>query len=217
MQPEVLIDFGRMTAERLTEIYGEVFSKLVRDSIGDFISRKVGMQAPKLETLAEAADYVRANIGTYPMGHCAFWYGIGKAESRLQGSAGPATRLYLREIVQRMTQIDGIGEMVGKIDSTTTALDEFKKVATTMELLDESSYQCRGNAISAELKVTNCPNGDGCKQLLAEGIMRIGTRKPLCTISLGSAVTAELATSIPHDYEIIEFKPPNCLSRIFRI
>jgi hypothetical protein len=206
-----------MTAERLSEIYGEVFSKLVRQSVGDFISRKVGVQAPRLETLAEAADYVRVNIEKYPMGHCAFWYGIGKAESLLQGSAGPATRLYLRDIVQRMTQLDGVGEIIGKMNNTTTALGEFKKVATTMEMLDEDSYQCKGNEDSAELRITNCPNGDGCKQMLAEGIMSTGTRKPLCTISLGSTVTAELVTNFPHDYEILKLEPPNCVSRIFKI
>jgi hypothetical protein len=206
-----------MTAERLSEIYGGVFSKLICEYVSDFIGRKVGEQGPKLETLSEAADYVRANIEKYPMGHCAFWYGIGKAESRLQGSAGPATRLYLREILQRMTQLDGIGEIIGKIQDTTTALDQFKKVAITMEMLDENSYQCKGDENSAELRITNCPNGDGCKQMLAEGIMSSGTRKPLCTISLGSTVTAELVTNSPHDYEILKLDPPNCLSKVFKI
>jgi hypothetical protein len=206
-----------MTAERLSEIYGEVFSKLVCDSVGDFISQKAGGRAPRLETLQEAADYVRVNIGKYPMGHCAFWYGIGKAESHLQGSAGAATRLYLRDIVQRMTQLDGISEIVGKINNTTTALDEFKKVAVMMELLDESSFQCHGDENSAEVRVVNCPNSDGCKQMLTEGIMRSGSRKPLCTISMGSAVTAELVTNASHDYEIVELTPPNCVSRIFKI
>jgi hypothetical protein len=151
------------------------------------------------------------------MGHCAFWYGIGKAESQLQGSAGPATRLYLRDIVQRMTQLDGINEIVGTIDSTTTALEQFKKVAVTMELLDESSFQCSGDGNSAELKIMNCPNGDGCKQMMAEGIIQTGSHKSLCTISLGSTVTAEIVTKVSHEYEMLELKPPNCVARVFKI
>jgi hypothetical protein len=217
MEPDVLINFGLMTAERLSEIYGEVFSKLVRESVADFITKKAGGQVPRLETLEEAASYVRSKIEKYPMGHCAFWYGIGKAESQLQGSAGPATRLYLRDIVQRMTQLDGINEMVGKIDSTTTALEQFKKVAVTMELLDENSFQCNGDDNSAELRIMNCPNGDGCKQMMAEGVIQTGSLKPICTISLGSTVTAEIVTKTPHDHKMLELNPPNCVGRVFRI
>jgi hypothetical protein len=217
MQPEVLITFGVMTAEHLSEIYGEVFSKLVRDAVADFVSEEVGEEAPKIENLQEAADYVRSKLEQYPSGHCAFWYGIGKAESVLQGAAGPASRIYLRDIVKRMAELDGVGILVGNSDDTTGALEAFKKVATSMELLDENSYECTGDSNSSELRIRNCPNGDGCKRMISEGIMKAGGRKPLCTISLGSAVTAELVTNLAHEYEITELKPPNCVAKIYKL
>lgn len=217
MQPEVLITFGQMTAEHLSEVYGEVFSKLVRDAVADFISEEVGEEAPKIENLQEAADYVRSKLERYPSGHCAFWYGIGKAESVLQGAAGPASRIYLRDIVKRMTELDDVGMLVGNSDDTTGALEAFKKVATSMELLDENSFECNGDANSSELRIRNCPNGDGCKKMISEGIIRAGSRKPLCTISLGSAVTAEVVTNLAHEYEITEFNPPNCVAKIYKL
>ncbi|WXG46616.1 MAG: hypothetical protein WED05_08175 [Candidatus Atabeyarchaeum deiterrae] len=217
MDSEVLINFGLMSVEKLTELYGEVFSKLVRQAVADFISKKVGEQAPRLETMEDTAGYVRNNLQKYPMGHCAFWYGIGKAETQIQGSAGPAIRVMLGTILRRMTELDGLSEIIGKTDKTINALSDFKKVAVSMEMLDENSYQCTGDADASEARIVNCPNGDGCRSMLEEGVMRIGTRKPLCTISLGSAVTAELVTKVPHDYEITELKPPNCVARIFKL
>ncbi|WXG44033.1 MAG: hypothetical protein WED04_08380 [Promethearchaeati archaeon SRVP18_Atabeyarchaeia-1] len=216
MQPEILITFGVMTAEKLSEVYGGVFSNLVRDAVVSFVSDEVGEDPPRVKDLQEAADYVRSRLDKYPLGHCAFWYGIGKAESVLQGAAGPASRLYLRDVVKRLTELDGVGGLVGKGDNTTAALEAFKKVATSIELLDENSYNCRGDESSSELQIRDCPNGDGCRKLISEGIMRVGSKKPLCTISLGSAVTAEVVTNIAHDYEIIELKPPNCVAKIFR-
>ena len=139
MEPEVLITFGVMTAEHLSGIYGEIFSKLVRDAVVDFIGKEIGEKPPRVESLQEAADFIRNNLDKYPSGHSAFWYGIGKAESVLQGAAGPASRIYLRDIVKRMTELDGVGVLVGNSDDTTGALAAFKKVATSMELLDENS------------------------------------------------------------------------------
>jgi hypothetical protein len=217
LQAEVLITFGLTTAEHLSEVYGEIFPRLVRDAVIDFISNEVGETPPKVENLQEAADYVRSKLDKYPSGHCAFWYGIGKAESVLQGAAGPATRLYLRDIVKRMTELDGVGILVGKSDDTTGALEAFKRVATSMELLDADSYECKGDANSSELRIRKCPNGDGCKKMISEGIIKASGCKPLCTISLGSAVTAEIVTKVAHDYEIIELKPPNCVARVFKL
>ena len=217
MEPEVLITFGVMTAEHLSKIYGEIFSKLVRDAVADFVSEKIGEKPPKIESLQEAADFIRNNLDKYPSGHSAFWYGIGKAESVLQGAAGPASRIYLRDIVKRLTELDGVGIIVGNSDDTTGALQAFKKVATSMQLLDENSYECTGDANSSELRIRNCPNGDGCKKMISEGIIRAGSRKPLCTISLGSAVTAELVTNLTHEYEITELKPPNCVAKIYKL
>lgn len=212
-----MLNFGTMTAEHLAGIYGEVFSKLVREAVVDFVSRKIGEEAPKVSTLEDATNYARSKLDKYPFGYCAFWYGIGKAESQLQGSAGAATRLYLRNIVKRMTELDGLSELVGKTDDTTSALLEFKKAAVSMQLLDEESFECATNSGYTELRIKNCPNGDGCKQMMAEGIIRSGSGKPLCTISLGSAVTAELVTKASHDYEIVGLKPPNCVAKIFRL
>jgi hypothetical protein len=217
MEPEVLITFGAMTAEHLSEIYGDVFSKLVRDAVADFVSQKIGEEAPRIDSLEQAADFIRSNLGKYPSGHCAFWYGIGKAESVLQGAAGPASRIYLRDIVKRMAQLDGVGGLVGNSDDTTGALEAFKKVATSMELLDEESYLCSGNANQSELRIRNCPNGDGCRKMISEGIIRLGSGKPICTISLGSAVTAEVVTKVAHEYEITELNPPNCVARIYKL
>jgi hypothetical protein len=217
LEPEVLINFGVMTAEHLSEIYGEIFSKLVRDAVAHFISAEIGVKPPKIESLQEAADFVRSNLDRYPSGHCAFWYGIGKAESILQGAAGPASRIYLRDIVKRMTELDGVGPLVGNSSNTTGALEAFKKVAVSMELLDENSYQCFGDANSSELRIKNCPNGDGCRKMISEGIIRLGKGKPLCTISLGSAVTAEVVTKVAHEYDITELNPPNCVARIYKL
>jgi hypothetical protein len=211
------LNFGTMTAEHLAGIYGEVFSKLVREAVVRFVSEKVGEAIPKVDTIEEAANYVRSRTEKYPFGHCSFWYGIGKAESQLQGSAGAATRLYLRDIVKRMTELDGPNELVGKINDTTRALLEFRKIAVSMELLDEESFECTGNSSASEVRIRNCPNGDGCKQMMVEGIIRSGSNKPLCTISLGSAVTAEVVTKVPHDYDIVELNPPNCVVRISRL
>lgn len=113
--------------------------------------------------------------------------------------------------------MDGAGALVGNSDDTTGALQAFKKVATSMELLDENSYQCTGDANSSELRIRNCPNGDGCRKMISDGIIRLGNQKPLCTISLGSAVTAEVVTKVSHDYEITELNPPNCVARIYKL
>jgi hypothetical protein len=48
-----------------------------------------------------------------------------------------------------------------------------------------------------------------------EGIHR-STGGVECTTARSHEAIAEFATKIPHDYEVINYKPPNCTFRVFK-
>ena len=218
MNVEVLADFGMNTVERLSKIYGEVFPRLVSKAAVSFVSKKLGETAPNIESLEEAGSYVKSKLEKYPMGHCAFWYGIAKAETQFQGSAGPAFRLMLRNVVKEICDQTGVAEMIGPTDSTADAMLNMSKVFIDVGMLDEGVLSFRnGSKHSYELITTNCVNGDGCKAMIADGIIQSGTKKPICASALGSSVAAELVTKVPHEYEIITLSPPNCVAKVMRL
>jgi hypothetical protein len=92
------------------------------------------------------------------------------------------------------------------------------KVFIDVGMLDEGVLSFRnGTRDSYELITTNCVNGDGCRAMIADGIIQTGTKSPICASALGSSVAAELVTKVPHNYEIINLSPPNCVAKVLRL
>lgn len=118
----------------------------------------------------------------------------------------------------RAEQLAGVAEMIGPPDSTADAMLSMSKVFIDVGMLDEGVLSFRnGSKYSYELITTNCVNGDGCKAMIADGIIQSGTKKPICASALGSSVAAELVTKVPHEYEIITLSPPNCVAKVMRL
>lgn len=218
LKPDLKILMPAMldSVKHLEKIYGPVFSKIVAKSAAEFAAKRIGDQTPPLiETLRDCVNYIMKNIDRYPNGFSAIVYGSCKAENTLQGGIGSGGRTSTKEGMKEINVKTGAASTYSKTANTTevckTQLDLAKKMGI---MVGETEVGGDGN--SATVTYQGCRFSDACQAISQEGIHRLGGGLE-CTNARAGSSSIELATGCAHDFEIISFKPPKCVFRIYKI
>jgi hypothetical protein len=73
-----------------------------------------------------------------------------------------------------------------------------------------------GDENTALAKIDGCHLGDGCKAVAQENIRKLGGAAE-CAFAVADSAILEIITGSTHDYELVEFQPPNCTFKIIKI
>jgi hypothetical protein len=204
------------SVRHLEKIYGPVFSKMAAKYSTEFVARKIGEQAPpKIEDLQNCVKYITESTAKYPNGFCAIVYGSCKAENVLQGGIGSGGRTSTKQGMKEINVQTGAATAYSKTVNTTevcrTQLDLAKKMGIMV-----GETEVSGDENAATVKYTGCRFADACTAISQEGIRKVDGGLE-CTNARAGSSSIELATGCSHDFEVIEFKPPTCVFRVFKV
>ena len=217
-KPDLKILFPAMldSVRHLEKVYGPVFSKMVAIYATEFAAKKIGDQnPPKIEDLQNCTRYIMENIAKYEQGYCAIVYGSYKAENLLQGGIGSGGRTSTAQGMKEINIKTGAASAYNKSVNTTEVCKMQLDLAKKMGIM-VGETQVSGDADSANVTYQDCRFSDACEAIFQEGIRRLGGGLD-CTNARAGTSSIELATKCAHDFEVVEFKPPKCTFRIYKV
>ena len=213
---KILIPAMLDSVRHLERIYGSVFSKMVARYATEFMSKKIGDQTPpKIEDLQNCVKYITGNMAKYADGFCAIVYGSCKAENILQGGIGSGGRTSTKQGMKEINVQTGAAAAYNKTVNTTEVCGSQLELAKKMGIM-VGETQVSGDENSATVTYQGCRFADACTAISQEGIRRVGGGLE-CTNARAGMSSIELATAYAHDFEVIEFNPPTCTFRIFKV
>jgi hypothetical protein len=208
---ETLMSFMTDMVKKEAETYGPVYLRLVAKNTCEFLAKKINDQSPpKPNTIEEANDYIMKNLNKYPDGLGAIIYGTTLAQNTLEGSIGAVSKPTYEETSKRLTASRNSGKSVNTAEAYRNQIEMLKG----MHMLG-SDQTVTGDGNSAIVKSEGCMFGDACKDIMKLGIRsRSGAFQ--CPLGRSAAISTEMATQTPHDYSIVDLKPPDCTFKIFK-
>ena len=213
---KILIPAMLDSVKHLETIYGTVFSKMVAKFATQFEAKKLNDPSPPaVENLRDCTDYIMGNLERYSDGFCAIVYGSCKAEKTLQGGIGSGGRTSTRQGMSEINLKTGAASAYNKSTDTTQVCKAQLDLASKMHIM-VGETQVTGDENSATVTYQNCRFTDACNAIHEEGILRVGGGLE-CTNARAGMSSIELATKSMHDFEVIEFKPPKCTFRIYKV
>ncbi|WXG42051.1 MAG: hypothetical protein WED07_15030 [Candidatus Freyarchaeum deiterrae] len=212
------------------KIYGPIYTRMVSEHALEFESRMLKEEPPEnVRGLEEVTNYIVANLNRYPRGHCSLVYGIGKAESKLQGYAGSSgSRRAAYGGIRNMLEAAGLlNSLIGATEDVleaNKAYDAKLKDAVAAKALStiKAGQVQRVRYIRVEGKnevnavVSNCVYKETCLAFVDEGISRMVGGLQCIILMLGNAVT-EIITRKHFDYALDQFDEPDCRGRIWEV
>jgi hypothetical protein len=213
---KILVPAMLDSVKHLESIYGPVFSKMVAKFATQFEAGKLNDPSPPLvEKLQDCVNYVMQNIEKYSDGFCAIVYGSCKAENNLQGGIGSGGRTSTKQGMSEINIKTGAASAYNKTINTAQVCRAQLDLASKMSVM-VGETEVSGNDDSATVTYKNCRFADACETIYKEGIRRVGGGLE-CTNARAGTSSIELATKCTHDFEVIEFKPPKCTFRIYKV
>jgi len=213
---KILIPAMLDSVKHLEAIYGAVFSKMVAKFAAQFEARKLNdLSPPSVENLQDCTNYIMRNLERYPDGFCAIVYGSCKAENTLQGGIGSGGRTSTKQGMSEINVKTGAASAYNKSVNTTQVCKAQLDLASKMQIM-VGETNVSGNEDSATVTYQNCRFADACEAIYKEGIRRVGGGLE-CTNARAGTSSIELATKLTHDFEVLEFQPPKCAFRIYKV
>jgi hypothetical protein len=199
-----------------TSLYGPVFQKMTAQYAVRFLAKKIrDPNPPAIETLSDCLKYITDNMDKHLDGFCSLAYGVGKAQSILEGGIASGGRSIIK---------DGMETFLGKTDITSmyegvTGTTEILKTQIDMQKMMHmmlGEITLAGDEDSCTISYKGCRFADSCVAMEQEGIRRVGGSIE-CSTARSHEAMVEHITKIAHDYEIINRNPPNCTLRVFKV
>jgi hypothetical protein len=206
---------GKTAVEETAKLYGPIFTRMVSEYALQFEAEKLKEKPPEnIQGLEAVTNYIITNLGRYPRGYNSLIYGIGKADSKLQGSTGVGAKRAAYIAVKSVLESSGL--LNGLVGITE---DVFEAICKAEELNKEiktavSAHYIRGENNQVIIVVPNCAYKDACEAFVKEGISRLVGGSE-CIYLIVTNAEAEIVTKKRLDYKIDEFGKLECRGRIF--
>jgi hypothetical protein len=211
-----LINLLGESARHLQRLYGMEFTKIMVKSAVEFEAKMTGDDhPPDAVTIQECKEYVTDGLQKYPDGFASIIYGIYKAESAIEGQADSMVRSAIRSGVLEMRYSMNKWLNGTEITSTTLGYRLLLQRAEKAGLL-VGEPTINGDEKSVTVNYGRCHIADACRAILQEGIRRPDGSSE-CTLARSGSEGLKNLTGITHDFEVIEFNPPACRFRIFKL
>jgi hypothetical protein len=211
-----LLNFLKMAIKEQETFYGPVFSRMVAEYATEYEAKKTSDPSPpKVENIDQCMNYLLQNTGKYLDGFSSIAYGIARTEKMLQGGIGSGARNAAKDAMKRLAEKIGTATLYGKVTGTTEAWKKHLDFATMTHTKVED-ITVSGDENSALAKTLECHFSDACKAMAQEGLHTV-SGKIECVICKTDSAMLEVITKCAHDYELLEFNPPTCTFRIFKV
>jgi hypothetical protein len=211
-----LLNFLKLAVKEQETFYGPVFSRMVAEYATEYEARKTSdPNPPKVENIDQCMNYLLQNTGKYQDGYSSIAYGIAKTEKVLQGGIGSGARTAAKDAMKRLAEKIGTASLYGKVTGTTDAWKKHLEFATMTHTKVED-ITVDGDENSALAKTMECHFSDACKAMAQEDLHTV-TGKVECVICKTDSAILEVITKCAHDYELLEFNPPNCTFKVFKV
>ena len=211
-----ILQFLKSAVKEQENFYGPVFSKMVAKYAAEFEAKKTGDSSPpSIDNIDQCVNYILEKNKQYADGFSAIPYGIARTEKMLQGGIGPGARTAAKDAMKRLAEKIGTASLYGKVTGTTEAWKKHLDFATMTHTKVEA-ITVTGDENSALAKVEECHFSDACKAMMQENILTV-SGKVECVVGKTDSSILEVITHAVHDYELLEFNPPHCSFRMFKI
>ena len=214
---QTLVLVAKTAVEETAKIYGSAFTRMVLKYALEFEAEKLNEEPPEnIGNLEEVTNYIVENLERYPGGYNSLIYGIGKADSKLEGATGVGAKRAAYSAMKSLIESSGL---LDSIIGTTE--DAFEAVCKAEEINKEigaaiSARYIRGENNQIILIVPNCPFRDACSAVASEGISRLVGGEE-CVSLITTTAEAEIITKKHFDYRLDEFGEFECRGRVFEI
>ena len=197
-------------------LYGPVFQKMTAQHAVRFFAKKIeDTNPPTIETLEDCAKYINKNLAKYPNGFCALAYGVGKAQNTLEGGIASGGRSILKDGMQAFLAKMGTAAMYGSGTNTTEIFKNQISVQKGMRLL-AGEVTVTGDANSTTFTYKGCRFADSCVAMAQDGIRR-SNGDVECSNARSHQSIVEYVTKTPHDFQVTNYNPPNCVFKMFKV
>ncbi len=214
---QIIVVFIKSAVEETAKVYGPIFTRMVSTYALEFEAEKLGETLSEgIQGLEEVTDYIVSNLDKYPKGYCALVYGIGKAESKLQGSTGAGSKRSAYTAMKSILESSGLlNNVIGTTEDAFEANYKFEELSKMVKTAFPLRF-IRGKNNEVTIVAENCLFKDACRAFVNEGISRmIGGGE--CVALICHAAVAEIITKKLYDYRLDEFDKPGCRGRVFEI
>ncbi|MHA1645302.1 MAG: hypothetical protein ACTSV0_09745 [Candidatus Freyarchaeota archaeon] len=214
---QALVLVVKTAVEETAKIYGSAFTRMVLKYALEFEAVKLNEKPPEnLTDLEEITNYIVENLERYPGGYNALIYGIGKADSRLEGATGAGAKRAAYSAMKSIIESSGLlDSVIGTTEDAFEAICKAEKINKELGATIPARY-IRGENNQVIQIVPNCPFRDACSAVMSEGISRLVGGEE-CVSLITTTAEAEIITRKHFDYRLDEFGEVECRGRVFEI
>ena len=214
---QIILASAKGAVEETSKIYGPIFSRMVWEHALEFEVETLKEKPPEsIEGLDGVIDYIVANLEKYPRGYCSLIYGIGKAESKLEGAMASGAKRAAYTAMKSLIATSGLlDNVIGSTDDLFEALKTFVEIEKAMQTASPL-HLVREDSERVSMAVPECPYKDACRALASEGISRMFGGSE-CMMLIGLTAAAEIITEKTYDYKLDKFDNPDCTGKIYSV
>ena len=214
---QTIVLVGKTAVEETAKLYGPIFTRMVSVYALQFEAEKLKERPPEnIRDLEAVTNYILANLGRYPRGYNSLIYGIGKADSKLQGSTGIGARRAAYSAIKSILESSGLlNSIIGTTEDAFEAIYKAEELNKEIKTAVPARY-IRGENNQVIVIVPNCCYKDACNAFVNEGISRLVGGSE-CIYLIVTNAEAEIITKKQLDYKIEEFGKSECRGRIFEV
>jgi hypothetical protein len=214
---QTIVLVGKTAVEETAKLYGPIFTRMASEYALKFEAEKLKERPPEnIRDLEAVTNYIIANLGRYPQGYNSLIYGIGKADSKLQGSTGIGARRAAYSAIKSILESSGLlNSIIGTTEDAFEAIYKAEELNKEIKTAVPARY-IRGENNQVIVIVPNCYYKDACNAFVKEGISRIVGGSE-CIYLIVTNAEAEIITKKQFDYRIDEFGKSECRGRIFEV
>ncbi len=211
---QTIVLVGKTAVEETAKLYGPIFTRMVSEYALQFEAEKLNEKPPEnIHDLEAVTNYILANLGRYPRGYNSLIYGIGKADSKLQGSTGVGAKRAAYSAMKSILESSGLlNSIIGTTEDVFEAICKAEEINKEIKTAVSARY-IKGEKNQVMVVVPNCAYKDACDAFVKEGISRLVGGSE-CIYLIVTNAEAEIVTKKRLDYKIDEFGKLECRGRI---
>ncbi|WXG39807.1 MAG: hypothetical protein WED07_03110 [Candidatus Freyarchaeum deiterrae] len=209
--------FIKSAVEETSKLYGPVFTRMVAEYALQFEAEKLKEKPPEnIQGVDDVYNYITVNFEKYPQGYNSLIYGIGKAESKLQGFTAAGAKRAAYRAMKAIIEISGLlNNAIGTTEDALEAVTKVCDIGKAAKMTIPMRY-IREENNGLTMVVPNCLFKDACLAFINEGISRMVGGSECVNLIIPTA-GMELITKKHFDYKLEEFDKPECRGMIFEI
>jgi hypothetical protein len=212
---KTLIDAHLVGIRAQEKLFGPVFpTRLIKYAL-HFLAQRIGEEPPgDIKTIEQLAEYLLSKTDKYPTPYCSLMYAQYKTENDLQGQTGAATRVAEMGFHRGFGKGKGSKEIEIDLDDIITKLYQS---AIEIKLSPKEFGYKKNEDGSVDFLLPNCYYKDGCRQGIAEKILKRPDGRMHCNLGSSLCQYLKVVTGYEWDYECIEFDKPHCITRFYLV